>query len=291
MDEATQATETTDRWKSQRDMLATLRRRTVFVGQMIARPMVGLRSCRYLIVFSHMRSRSTLLTHLLGSHPDISGYVETHLRYRRPRDFLKLRYQVSKAVGGATVSRYVMDKVLHNWYIETDLIERMHVRPIFLVRDPDEALPSIRRIMRNKPEDEAVRRSVRHYVKRLRWMKRCARDLTRPGIFLRSSDLIDRTEGVFRLLERELELSCPLSEEYEIFDRTGRPRAGDPSATIRTGRIVRDGEAAPDDLAPYPPELLDEARTVHERCVRALRRHCVHVEVAARQPVAAGSES
>jgi LPS sulfotransferase NodH len=35
-------------------------------------------------ILSHMRSGSTLLAHLLASHPEIIGYGETHIRYRSP---------------------------------------------------------------------------------------------------------------------------------------------------------------------------------------------------------------
>src|SRR5262245_13075611 len=39
-----------------------------------------------LFVLSHMRSYSSLLSHVLGSHPEIDGYCETHLRYRSGLD-------------------------------------------------------------------------------------------------------------------------------------------------------------------------------------------------------------
>jgi hypothetical protein len=43
---------------------------------------------QYLFVISHMRSRSSLLSHILGSHPQVIGYSELHQSYQRWSDLL-----------------------------------------------------------------------------------------------------------------------------------------------------------------------------------------------------------
>jgi len=45
---------------------------------------------RILLILSHMRSGSSLLTHLLNSNPEIIGYGETHIQYASEQDFKKL---------------------------------------------------------------------------------------------------------------------------------------------------------------------------------------------------------
>jgi hypothetical protein len=42
-----------------------------------------------LFVLGHMRSYSSLLCHILGSHPQIDGYCETHIKYRTRFDLLR----------------------------------------------------------------------------------------------------------------------------------------------------------------------------------------------------------
>ena len=58
---------------------------------LLRHPSVYLGRREYVIVLSHMRSYSTLLAHLLGSHPEIAGYAEMHTSYAQRRDLLRLR--------------------------------------------------------------------------------------------------------------------------------------------------------------------------------------------------------
>ncbi|MDY7013544.1 MAG: sulfotransferase family protein, partial [Cyanobacteriota bacterium] len=49
---------------------------------------------RVLFILSHMRSGSSLLTHILNSNPEIIGYGETHLQYSSEADFKRLMLKV-----------------------------------------------------------------------------------------------------------------------------------------------------------------------------------------------------
>ena len=68
------------------------------------------RSRRYLFVLSHMRSFSSLLCHILGSHPEIAGYAEAHQAYAGRADLLQLTRKVESTLEGAVAGRYVLDK-------------------------------------------------------------------------------------------------------------------------------------------------------------------------------------
>src|SRR5262245_46936759 len=46
---------------------------------------------RHVLIVSHMRSNTTVLSYILGSHPQIAGAAEIHQRYRGPLDLAKLR--------------------------------------------------------------------------------------------------------------------------------------------------------------------------------------------------------
>src|SRR5688572_27511814 len=67
-----------------------------------------------LLVLSHMRSYSSVLSHVLGSHPEIDGYCETHIRYRLSLDVHRLGWKVRALTGEPLSGRFVLDKVLHN---------------------------------------------------------------------------------------------------------------------------------------------------------------------------------
>lgn len=251
----------------------TLRRRSTLLGKMARRPLVAVRPCRYLFVLSHMRSRSTLLAHLLGSHPEISGHLETHIRYRRRRDFHKLRYAVSDAEGGAPLARYAMDKILHHWYVDLAVADRMDVLPVFLVREPEEALPSLRHFVAGR----RLRDALRHYGKQLRWLETAAQRLHGEALFVRSESIVDETDRLLAFLGDALGLATPLSPRYAIFDATGTSHAGDPSKRIRTGRVLHDRAERRARRKPVPPAILAPAREAYDACVETLERRCRHL--------------
>jgi hypothetical protein len=247
----------------------------------VTRPAVLLKPVQYVFIFSHMRSRSTLLSHVMGSHAEISGYVEAHISYKSRLDFLRLRKRVSDSLNGAPLARYVLDKVLHNWYLAPRAVEEFAIRPIFLVRRPEESIKSIYSITKSGDASARMSNATNHYLKRLRWQVDCCRALSTRGVFVESGSLVNRTGDVFRLLQDQLELASPLSESYQVFSETGKPVMGDPSDMIRAGQIVRDGRTSyeqADDAPPdVPADMLRDAQAAYDRCVATLSKRCWHV--------------
>ena len=87
----------------------------------------------------HMRSYSTLLTHILGSHEEISGYSEINQSYRWWYDLMRLRYKVYLANNNQLSGRFVLDKILHNRrYISDSILNRNDVHIILMLRNPED---------------------------------------------------------------------------------------------------------------------------------------------------------
>src|SRR3569833_3463785 len=95
-----------------------------------------------LFILSHMRSYSSVLSHVLGSHPQIDGYCETHLRYRFSFDLLRLKWRVRKLTGEPLRGRYVLDKILHNYAVATAILDNPRTRGIILLRQPVDVVQS-----------------------------------------------------------------------------------------------------------------------------------------------------
>src|SRR5262245_63080843 len=93
-----------------------------------------------LFLMSLIRSYSSLLSHVLGSHPEIDGYCETHLRYHFPFDVMRLRRRVRKLTGEPLGGRYVLDKILHNYAMSPSILESRRTRAVFLLRQPEEVV-------------------------------------------------------------------------------------------------------------------------------------------------------
>jgi len=243
----------------------------------VTHPLVLVKPVRYLFIISHMRSRSTLLSHVLGSHPEISGYVETHIRYRGALDFLRLRRRVSVATGRKVLTRYVMDKLVASDCIDSALIDKMGISPIFLVRKPEDSIRSTCTMMQPRNPQKYLDKSFKYYVQRVRWLEHCCATLSTKGIFIESASLISRTAEVFQLIQEQLKLSVPLTESYQVFRETGQAVMGDPSKMIKEGQIIRDGRKSYEGEFVVPPEMLAEARAAYESCVAVLSQRCWHL--------------
>jgi hypothetical protein len=157
----------------------------------------------YIFILSHMRSYSTLLAHLLGSHPEITGYAERGISYRSSMKLygLRLRMTLSRELGRA---RYVLDKVLHDRYrISKRVLVRHDVVPIILVRRPEPTLASIFGLgaltgARGWYTDaEAV---TRYYERRLTRLAEYGSWTRDRAIVVRSEDLMGSTPRVLARL-------------------------------------------------------------------------------------------
>src|SRR6476469_7240809 len=105
----------------------------------------------FLFVVSHMRSFSSLLCHILGSHPEISGYGEAQLSYFSRLDLQRLARKVQQITGNAALGRYVLDKILHNHReIAPRILDRPEIRVLFLLRNAEDTVQSILNMSRSR---------------------------------------------------------------------------------------------------------------------------------------------
>ncbi|MBL8446424.1 MAG: sulfotransferase [Zoogloeaceae bacterium] len=224
--------------------LATLRT----MGRALSRqPGLLARRPTYLFVLSHMRSNTSLLSHLLGSHPEISGHSEMGISYRHALDLLKLRCKVFLDSDGLD-GTYVLDKILHDDLLIRDpILARPDLRLIFLVRDPVQTLRSILHMgsrERTAPQwTQEPSEVTDYYCARLSRLESylgrldpASRD--RRALFMCAEDLLAAPEAELARLSTWLDLSVPLSPEYRVFETTGQPGYGDPVGPIKAGRIV-----------------------------------------------------
>jgi hypothetical protein len=91
-----------------------------------------------LFLLGHMRSCSSVLSHVLGSHPQINGYCETHTKYQTYFDLWKLRWRVRKLTGEQLKGEYVLDEVLHDYPIARSILDSRGTRAVVLIRRPRE---------------------------------------------------------------------------------------------------------------------------------------------------------
>jgi hypothetical protein len=243
---------------------------------------------RYLLMLGHTRCYSTLLCHILGSHPQICGYSEAMLSFETAVDLIRLNSEVFRAGNYRNDAEYVVDKVLYDMFHVSDaVLGNPRVTPLFIIREPEPSIPSLVRMRIREHEqgiidwgpggtdrESTTRFAAEYYVKRLGTLQEmCIRleAMGKRGIFLAADSLLADTAATFWLIERELGLSEPLREEYTIFPNTGELNSGDTSSIIRSGRIIRDRDHPDEEPIPIPPDLLDRARQAHAECLATLQ--------------------
>lgn len=231
----------------------------------------------YVFVLSHMRSFSSLLSHILGSNGEISGYSEMHRPYRDPLDLLQLRVKIYESMPDHLPKRYVLDKILHNKYRVADsVLLQDSLKLVFLVRRPLDTIKSIM-YMGSRLFDIAwcrdPEKATQYYIGRLLALKDIAERTESSGLFIRSEDVTARTQEVLFSLTDFLGLRRPLSQEYMIFENTGKPVFGDPSTSIMSGTVLRRDGAKYRDLV-VPDGYLSKACAAYDLCCEALTRNC-----------------
>lgn len=241
-----------------------------------------LRGREYVLLLSHMRGYTTLVSHILGSHPEISGYAENRVSYRTPLDLLKLRCVIYHLGNYKAGCRYFLDKVLHNEFALADrILKRRNVHIVFLIREPAATLKSMV-AMHHKTLQEGrtpsrfvpgtIEDALRHYSNRLTMLSRIGERLRKSGkhaLVIRADSIIEDCGSVLKTLGAFLKLSRPLEERYSVFSQTGTRLYGDPSKFIRKGRIERD-RPGHEEIA-VPDHVLKQGHCAYAGCLSALR--------------------
>lgn len=247
----------------------------------LAHPSV-LKRRNYIFLLSHIRGYTTVLSHILGSHAEISGYAETWMSYRTARDLLKLRCAVCSHGNYKPNCTYFLDKILHNnLQISDSILNRTGIKYIFMIRKPVPTIKSMVALYRKAIIEQGaievttlpatVEDAVVHYSNRLSFLVGVSARLRRLGkraIVVRAEDLISRPFSVLSELQAFLHLRSALDEHYSVFDRTGEWNLSDTSEFIRKGKIEHNrpshaGISVSDQLA-------HKANCEYERCLAAL---------------------
>jgi hypothetical protein len=235
---------------------------------------------RFILMLSHMRSGSSLLTHILNTNPEISGYGENHADYHNPMDLNRLIFRTAWELKNFDLSeKYVLDKILHDeLVISEELLASEKMCFIFLLRRPQETLKSIVKIFSNSKWN--LDQAVDYYVSRLASLEKYAQGIDNPErcLFLSHEQLMHQTDQTFEVLQNFLAVGHPFTEEYEILPTTGKKFIGDSSKNIQKGRIVRGQHTFQDSEIVIPPDRLDHALQAFYDCSNTLEKCCTTLD-------------
>ena len=235
---------------------------------------------RILLILSHMRSGSSLLTHILTHNPAILGYGETHITYQTPQDFKQLMADVYWQCHEFRHLRdlkhlrmnhqYVLDKVLHNHLIsDLDLLTHPQISIIFLIREPASSLVSLQKL---KPH-LSDRQRFDYYKNRLIQLENYAKLVNNKNrsLWVTYEKILDDTPSVLSSLKQFLGTELEFSEQYQILKTTGQKGVGDSQGKIKSGKIIRQKAPPPTSL---PADIREEAEGLYQTTYQNLSRYC-----------------
>ncbi len=197
----------------------------------------------FIVLLSHMRSYTSVLAHILGSHPDICGYSELHCDTLTRSGMQNAREILQRRNDFAT-AKFLLDKLLHNGPQASELIDCRQVMPLIGVRQPEQTLKSIINMGQLYCQDANRKRRLtdagyvtEYYVSRLRWLEYfVSRHRARCFIF-RAEQMLADSQVLLSQIRSFLALEGNLQSSYQLFDNTGSPGHGDPSPRIRLGEL------------------------------------------------------
>ena len=227
---------------------------------------------RFVWILSHMRAGSSLLHHLLISHPSFLGCGERNAAYRMPRDLdrsaVDMYYRRRQLW---TRSPGFVDQINHTRFVpDRSVLQDSRLQVIFLLRRPDHAIASMADVL-GRHYGMTGTQAAEYYLERVPALAADAESLDDPerAFGLTYEDLIDNTAAALEDLSHFLGLAQPLTDHYRTFTFTGK--SGDPSPRIQAGRIVA---SEPRRLPPLDSALWEEAETVYLEARSRLWRCC-----------------
>lgn len=186
-----------------------------------------------------MRSRSTLLNHILMTNPDIIGLGETNAIYD---SWIKYHWMKGKckAINGVFNSRkkIFVDQINHNSKTpNSSILLSSNLMILVLVRNPEDSIRSILRLTSTFYSSWTEEQAAKYYLERLHFLLKVLNSKMNPKpIIIDSDTIINNSKTELLMLSKHLSLNHVLSEEYKIFDFTGI--SGDPTEKIHLGEIT-----------------------------------------------------
>lgn len=221
-----------------------------------------------IFLLSHMRAYTSLLGHILGSHPQINGYYELHQSYESMQDLARQEQAYTRHDTLKPGSRYLFDKLLHNGYTLNLQLPELHDAHILLaLRQPEPTIKSILHLFANKNSDALYAypaEATQYYIRRLESLAAFARQHPQRYDYFDAERIRTDTDNLLATLGRWLQLATPLSANYQQFSKTGVAGAGDTSPVINSGKVMGNASEYPDIV--LEASLLAQAQQAYQAC-------------------------
>ena len=227
---------------------------------------------KHIIIVCPARTGSTLVSHLVGGHPEIGGYGEWHVSYTSKEDLLYLVSRNSWFFRDFGLkSKFHMDKVVHNYlHISPEILSSDKVFFIFLLRNPLDTLASMLKLWFNCTEESIQK----YYCQRIGLMTDYAELINSKdrAFFLSYDALLENSSQVLSNLQNFLGLDIPFSEKYSLCHRKYEYNSS-MFESLKTGQLTKKHDCSPKKYN-FHTEYFSDSVAAYHSCVETLNKYC-----------------
>ncbi|MFT5760689.1 MAG: hypothetical protein ACI9LM_005476 [Alteromonadaceae bacterium] len=230
---------------------------------------------KHIILLSHMRANTSLIGHILGSHPEISGYYEMHIGYFSWKSLFRQKLEFQAAHEQEACSPFYFDKVLHSeHYINTNLFNPSRAIAIFSLRNPKKTIPSIVKLYEGVDPEHVfctIAGAAEYYIERVNTLASMAKQFSGQYYYYDAEAIKEKTDDTLTFLTASLGLTSPLQKNYKSQNNTGKGDSGDHSENLTKGYISQ----ANTDYSTYeiPKELLEKLEKSYQVSREIIIKH------------------
>jgi len=230
------------------------------------------RTRKAIFLISHMRAYTSLLGHIIGSHPDVEGYYEMHTGYFSSRSLVKWKALYYKYDAPKKSANAMFDKLLHNRYkVSPEFEQALDCRFMVALREAEPSISSIMKLYSGRDDARAsLDGAASYYSGRVKGIERFAQERAGSFFYYDAEALVEKPEDLLEELTEFLQLREPLAQEYRLSSLSGQRGAGDSSAVLGSGVIVqRNGNGDELPLTPGVQEAVELYRKTRAAVIEA----------------------
>ncbi|MCE7992759.1 MAG: sulfotransferase [Roseivirga sp.] len=240
-------------------MLVDMLKKSLTLGFKLLNKILGIRP-EYIFVMGHMRSGSSLLSHLLLSNTQINGLGESNAIYQTPPELWRLALKSQLKARRLSKNSFYLDQINHNEKTPNyELLKNENIKVILLIRNPQETVASIMKLAEEYYEPWTQQRAEKYLTDRYKGLITIARLLPEERvIWVEYEKLTEQSDSTLDSLSNFLSLKSKLKAQYDTFGFTGKH--GDPSDKLRSGKV---GARSP---GKNTIEVSEQCSKVYARC-------------------------
>jgi hypothetical protein len=232
--------------------------------------LVSYKNQHYVFLMAHVRSGSSLMTHILCTNNEILGFGEYSYEILDENDLVAFNFDVRrKSRVFFSKQTYITNQINDsNSFPDEHFLKLKKLKFIFLIRQPEETISSMHQLSKRFNQTHLTpERLVEEYCKQMNYLIKLKNTISEDQyFFLTYESLIENPKKELNNMSSFLKLNQPLSPEYNLQKFT--LHSGDPSENIRYQKV----KTTKSPQIKLDKVLLERAQTVYDKALISFKK-------------------